>query len=203
MGVMPRTGIYEDLRRAIQEAGYYPALVLDALGTALGREDPVSFIVHHEPHFDRDEIRRHCSVLVLTSSRLIVGHTDEYASDESHPLPYATTSTEAVPLDRVLSVVMSRTVTSPASYNSGDPVREVVLTVGWGAMSRVDLEPASCADPECEADHGYTGSLTSDDFSLRISEAADGGRLVEDLLDFARTLSAATVRTPRVPVRVQ
>jgi Family of unknown function (DUF5998) len=201
MGDMP--DIYEELRRAIQKAGYYPALVLDALGTALGGEDPKAFIVHHEPHFDRDEIRRHCSVLVLTSTRLIVGHTDEYPSDESHPLPYATTSTEAVPLDRVLSVVVSRTVTSPASYNRGDPVREVVLTVGWGAMSRVDLEPASCGDPECEADHGYTGSLTSDDFSLRISEAADGGRLVEDLLDFARTLSAATVRVPRVPVRVQ
>ena len=200
---MPNTGIHEGLRQAIQQAGYYPALVEDALRTALAGEPPLSFIVHHEPHFDRDEIRRHCSVQVLTPTRLVVGHTDEYPSDESHPLPYATTSTEAVPLDRISSVVVSRTVTSPASYNSGDPVREVVLTVGWGAMSRVDLEPASCGDPECEADHGYTGSLTADDFSLRISEAADGGRLVEDLLDFARTLSAATVRVPRVPVRVQ
>jgi len=200
---MPNTGIHEGLRQAIQQAGYYPALVEDALRTALAGEPPLSFIVHHEPHFDRDEIRRHCSVLVLTPTRLVVGHTDEYPSDESHPLPYATTSTEAVPLDRISSVVVSRTVTSPASYNSGDPVREVVLTVGWGAMSRVDLEPAGCGDPECEADHGYSGSLTSDDFSLRMSEAADGGRLVEDLLDFARTLSAATVRVPRVPVRVQ
>jgi hypothetical protein len=98
---------------------------------------------------------------------------------------------------------VSRTVTSPASYNSGDPVREVVLTVGWGAMSRVDLEPAGCGDPECEADHGYSGSLTSDDFSLRMSEAAEGARRIEDMLDFARTLSAATVRVPRAPVRVQ
>ena len=55
---MPVTGIYEELRRAIQQAGYYPALVLDALGTALGGEDPRAFIVHHEPHFDREEIRR-------------------------------------------------------------------------------------------------------------------------------------------------
>ena len=191
---MPNTGIHEGLRLAIQQAGYYPALVSDTLGTALAGEPVQSYIVHHEPHFDRDEIRRHVSVLVLTPTRLIVGHTDEYPSDEAHPLPYATTSTEAVPLDRVSSVVVSRTVTSPASYNSGDPAREVVLTVGWGAMSRVDLEPAGCGDPECEADHGYTGSLTSDDFSLRVSEAADGGRRVEDMLDFARTLSAATVR---------
>jgi hypothetical protein len=194
MDGMPNTGIHEGLRLAIQQAGYYPALVSDTLGTALAGEPVQSYIVHHEPHFDRDEIRRHVSVLVLTPTRLIVGHTDEYPSDEAHPLPYATTSTEAVPLDRVSSVVVSRTVTSPASYNSGDPAREVVLTVGWGAMSRVDLEPAGCGDPECEADHGYTGSLTSDDFSLRVSEAADGGRRVEDMLDFARTLSAATVR---------
>jgi hypothetical protein len=194
MDDMPDTGIHEGLRQAIQQAGYYPALVSDTLGTALAGEPVQSYIVHHEPHFDRDEIRRHVSVLVLTPTRLIVGHTDEYPSDESHPLPYATTSTEAVPLDRVSSVVVSRTVTSPASYNSGDPAREVVLTVGWGAMSRVDLEPAGCGDPDCEADHGYTGSLTSDDFSLRVSEAADGGRRVEDMLDFARTLSAATVR---------
>jgi hypothetical protein len=194
MDGMPETGIHEGLRLAIQQAGYYPALVSDTLGTALAGEPVQSYIVHHEPHFDRDELRRHVSVLVLTPTRLIVGHTDEYPSDESHPLPYATTSTEAVPLDRVSSVVVSRTVTSPASYRTGDPAREVVLTVGWGAMSRVDLEPAGCGDPECEADHGYTGSLTSDDFSLRVSEAADGGRRVEDMLDFARTLSAATVR---------
>jgi Family of unknown function (DUF5998) len=157
MDDMPDTAIHEGLRLAIQQAGYYPVLVLDTLGTALAGESVQSFIVHHEPHFDREEIRRHCSVLVLTPTRLIVGHTDEYPSDESHPLPYATTSTEAVPLDRVSSVVVSRTVTSPASYRSGDPAREVVLTVGWGAMSRVDLEPAGCGDPDCEADHGYTG----------------------------------------------
>jgi hypothetical protein len=194
MDGMPDTGIHEGLRLAIQQAGYYPALVSDTLGTALAGEPVQSYIVHHEPHFDRDELRRHVSVLVLTPTRLIVGHTDEYPSDEAHPLPYATTSTEAVPLDRVSSVVVSRTVTSPASYRIGDPAREVVLTVGWGAMSRVDLEPAGCGDPDCEADHGYTGTLTSDDFSLRVSEAADGGRRVEDMLDFARTLSAATVR---------
>ncbi|HEU0212962.1 MAG TPA: DUF5998 family protein [Jiangellaceae bacterium] len=191
---MADTSTRDGLRLAIQQAGYYPNLVADTLETALAGEPVHSYVVHHEPHFDRDELRRHVSVLVLTPTRLVVGHTDEYPSDESHPLPYATTSTEAVPLDRVSSVVVSRTVTSPASYRTGDPPREVVLTVGWGAMSRVDLEPAGCGDPDCEADHGYTGALTSDDFSLRVSEAADGGNRVEDMLTFARTLSAATVQ---------
>ena len=50
------------------------------------------------------------------------------------------------------------------------------MTIGWGGVSRLDLEPAGCSDPECDADHGYTGVLASDDFSLRVSAAADGKR---------------------------
>ena len=189
--ISPRTM----LRLEIQRAGYYPDLVSDTLETALAGEPVTSYVVHHEPHFDGDELRRHVSVLVLTPTRLVVGHTDEYPADDEHPLPYATTSTEAVPLDRIGSVVVSRTVSSPASYAAGGPAREVVVTVGWGAVSRVDLEPATCGDPQCEADHGYTGTVTADDFSLRVSEAAEGRDRVEALLTFARTLSAATARS--------
>ena len=100
---MADTGTRDGLRLAIQQAGYYPNLVADTLETALAGEPVHSYVVHHEPHFDREELRRHVSVLVLTPTRLVVGHTDEYPSDESHPLPYATTSTEAVPLDRISS----------------------------------------------------------------------------------------------------
>jgi hypothetical protein len=67
-----------------------------------------------------------------------------------------------------------------------------VLTIGWGAVQRVDLEPAGCNDPQCEADHGYTGTLSSDDFSLRVSAAADGSDAVDGLLSFAASLSART-----------
>lgn len=190
---MADTGTRDGLRLAIQEAGYYPDLVADMLETSLAGEAVNSYVVHHEPHFDRDELRRHVSVLVLTPTRLIVGHTDEYPSDDTHDVPYATTSTEAVPLDRVSSVVVSRTVTAPAAYRIGTPSLDVVLTVGWGAMSRIDLEPATCGDPECDADHGYTGALTSDDFTLRVSEAGDGSSRVRDLVTFARALSAATI----------
>lgn len=182
------------LRTAIDQAGYYPVLVADALATGLAGEEVVSYVVHHEPHFDGDELRRHVSVMVLTPSRLVVSHTDESPADDEHPKPYAVTSTEAVPLARLGSVVLSRTVTDPAAYRTGVAATEVVLTVGWGAVSRVDLEPATCGDPQCEADHGYSGTLTADDFSLRVSEAADGRPIVSQLLAFAKELSAATVR---------
>jgi hypothetical protein len=68
----------------------------------------------------------------------------------------------------------------------------VVLTVGWGAVSRLDLEPATCGDPECDADHGYTGASTADDLSVRISAEGDGEDAVAQALEFARALSAAT-----------
>lgn len=190
---MANTFTDDVLREAIEEAGYYPALVTDSLATSLAGERVESFVVHHEPHFDQDQLRRHVSVLVLTPTRLVVGHTDEYPPDHAHERPYATATTEAVPLERVSSVVISRTVEQPDSYTAGDAALDVVVTVGWGAMARVDLEPATCVDPTCEADHGYQGAITSDDFTLRVSHEADGTQRVAEMLTFARALSGATV----------
>jgi len=185
-----------DLRRAIERAGYYPAVVADAVDAALAGESVVSYVIHHEPTFDQDEIRRHVTVLVLTPSRVIVAHTDEHPPDDLLPEPYASTSTEAVPVQSIGSVAVTRMVANPAAAASGRRTRgnvsEAVLTVGWGAVQRVDLEPATCGDPECEADHGYTGMLAAEDFSLRISASADGQEAVDALLGFARALSAAT-----------
>src|SRR5690625_2606320 len=144
---MAHTFTDDVLREAIEEAGYYPALVTDSLATSLAGERVESFVVHHEPHFDQDQLRRHVSVLVLTPTRLVVGHTDEYPPDHAHERPYATATTEAVPLERVSSVVISRTVEQPDSYTAGDTARDVVVTVGWGAMARVDLERATCGEP--------------------------------------------------------
>lgn len=179
-----------DLQSAINRTGYYPEVVTDAVTGALGGEPVVSFYVHHEPTFERDEVRRHQTVIVLTPSRLILAHTDEHAGDDLLPEPYTSTSTEAVTLRAVASVVVTRMTTDPTA--GPRPPAEAVLTIGWGAVSRVDLEPAGCNDPQCEADHGYTGSLSSDDFSLRVSAAADGKDAVGGLLSFAASLSALT-----------
>jgi hypothetical protein len=187
----------DDLRTAIEQSGYYPDVVADAVRSAVAGEPVVSYLVHHEPTIDeRDEVRRHVTVLVLTPSRLILGHTDEHAPDDLLPAPYTSTSTEAVALSAIRSVVVNRMVANPASY-AGKPIpppgaNEAVLTIGWGAVGRIDLEPAGCSDPNCEADHGYTGVLSSDDFSLRVSAAAEGPEAVANLLGFADALSART-----------
>ena len=185
-----------DLREAIDRTGYYPAVVIDSVSAAVAGERVVSFYVHHEPTFDRDEVRRHLSVVVLTPSRLIIVHTDEHAGDDLLPEPYTSTSSEAIRLSAVTSVVVTRMVTDPAKAQGRTPPAEAVITLGWGGVSRVDLEPAGCDDPQCEADHGYTGVLASDDFSLRVSAAADGTDSVERLLAFARELSARTHTAP-------
>jgi hypothetical protein len=180
------------LRQAIQRSGYYPELVAEAIEFAAGPEVVLSYLVHQETTFDDDEVRRHVTVLALTPTRLLVGHTDEHGADASSPTPYATTSTEAIALHRIGSVVVSRTVADPARHIVGALPQEVVLTLSWGAVSRVDLEPASCGDPNCEADHGYTGSVSAEDLSVRVSEAADGGDAVRQMMQFASAVSAAT-----------
>ncbi|KQP67201.1 MULTISPECIES: DUF5998 family protein [Nocardioides] len=179
-----------ELRAAIDRTGYYPEVVSDGVATAVAGEQVLAFFVHHEPTFEHDEVRRHLSVIVLTPSRLVLAHTDEHAGDDLLPEPYTSTSTEAVRLSSVTSVVVTRMVANPTSGPSHPA--EAVMTIGWGGVSRLDLEPAGCSDPQCDADHGYTGVLASDDFSLRVSAAADGGEAVAGLLAFAEELSART-----------
>ncbi|TDT33224.1 DUF5998 family protein [Naumannella halotolerans] len=174
------------LRAEIDACGYFPDLVEDAVVTALGDEPIEHFVVHHEPTFNRDEIRRHLTILVLTPTRLLVGHTDE--QDGEGGRGQAASSTEVVGLHRIHSVTVTRVVAAPEDYRPGSPAVEAWLTVGWGVMNRVDLEPASCADPNCEADHGYTGAVTVEDLMVRVSAAADGPRPVKDLLTLGTAL---------------
>lgn len=176
-----------DLFEAVSRSGYYPEVVAAGLNDALAGERVVDYVLHHEPTFDRDEVRRHMTVLVLTDSRLVLVHTDEHPPDEILTKPYTSTTSEAVPVSSVKSVVVTRMVTD----KSKAPV-EAVMTIGWGAVSRLDLEPARCGDPDCEADHGYTGNIAGDDFTLRLSATADGGAAVQRLLAFARSLSSRT-----------
>ncbi|RLV49451.1 phosphodiesterase [Nocardioides mangrovicus] len=182
-----------ELVSAVEQTGYYPVVVNEGIRAAVAGEPVVSYLVHHEPTIDRDEVRRHITVAVLTPTRLVVAHTDEHPPDDLLPEPYTSTSTEAVGLSQVRSVVVNRMVANPATPDAAlDRPAEAVLTIGWGGVARLDLEPAMCQDPECDADHGYTGVVGSDDFSIRVSSAADGADAVDDLLGFAESLSEST-----------
>src|SRR5579862_9132862 len=184
------------MRSAIERSGYYPGVVADAVAAALGNEPVVSYVVTHDALFDPGmEVRRHMTVLALTPTRLVYSHTDEHPPDDADSRPQAETSTEAVRFSQISSVAITRVVPDPASYVPGVTMpSEVVLTIGWNVLSHVEIEPAHCGDESCEADHGYLGTITADDLTLRISEAADGEDSVRQLLQFAAALSDATAR---------
>ncbi|MGA3153934.1 MAG: DUF5998 family protein [Streptosporangiaceae bacterium] len=184
------------MHSAIERSGYYPGLVSDAVSSAVGAETIVSYVVVHDAHFDPGmEVRRHMTVLALTPTRLVYSHTDEYPADEtdSDSRPQAETSTEAVRFARISSVALTKVIPDPTLYKPGVTMpSEVVLTIGWNALSHIELEPAHCGDDSCEADHGYTGTITADDLTLRVSEAADGHDAIQQVLSFAVALAEAT-----------
>jgi hypothetical protein len=182
----------KDLRSDIDACGYFPELVEDAIMIAVADEELLDFVVHHEPTFNHDEIHRHVTVLALTPTRLIVGHTDDQPAEPPATGTYAASSTESVALGKINTVVLTRVVPAPEAYRPGSTdVNETWLSVGWGAVRRLDIEPATCSDPQCEADHGYTGALVGDDLSVRMSAAADGADRVARLVRFASSLQRA------------
>jgi hypothetical protein len=191
-----RIAAQDGMRAAIERSGYYPGLVYDAVSSALGAEPVVSYLVTHDTLFDPGmEVRRHMTVLALTPTRLVYSHTDESPAEpgDAESRPQAETSTEAVRFSQISSVAVTRVVPDPASYVPGSTMpSEVVLTIGWNVLSHIELEPAHCGDESCEADHGYTGTMTADDLTMRVSEGADGEDAVRQVLAFAQALSEAT-----------
>nr|NLD41569.1 phosphodiesterase [Actinomycetales bacterium] len=181
-----RTSLHRDLQRG----GFYPELVSRVLEVAIGGQEVVSYLVHPETSFDSREIYRHLTALVLTPTRLVGVHVDDDPERPSRALA----TTEAVALSRIKSVVLSHGVSDPARSDAS-VVDELTIAVNWGAVSRVDLEPASCPDPNCEADHGYTGAVTGEDLVIRVSAPADGQVRLDQALAFARALSAGVARS--------
>lgn len=179
---------------SLDRAGYYPAFVLNVVEVALAGAEVLSTYVHVETTFAGPEVKRHITVLALTPKHLVITHADDHSEEtndgKSKPLGSATS--ESVRLSAVRSVVLSHTVANPENYAAGDPELEVSLAIGWGAVSRIDLEPASCPDPNCEADHGLTGQVTTDDVMLRVSAQAEGAQAVRELVEFAGALTAVT-----------
>lgn len=186
------------LLRDIEQAGYYPALVADVLKAALGQDPVEAHLVHAETTIDTETVRRHITVLVISGTRLVIAHADDHTPSLDTPTvvarSVATATTETVPLSAIRGVMLTHVVNSPEQYTPGSLGREVTVTIGWGTVSRVDLLPAACGDPECAADHGYEGTVTADDISIRVSADADGEQNLQNALAFAAALSAVTGR---------
>lgn len=183
------------LQQQVRQAGFYPELMLDTLELAVGGEQVVSSLVQGEATFDTESVRMHLTVLVLTTSRLVFLHADDHPGDDEHGgLPHAFASTESVPLTAINSVAMTHVVSDPQQYVPGSMGDELNLAIAKGGVQRLDLEPAGCADPQCEADHGFTGTSVPEDLAIRVSAQVDGPETLAKAIEFARTLSAAVTR---------
>lgn len=178
----------QTLDQAVRFAGYYPALANTVLRTAIGPEKVRAHFVHAETTFDDREVRRHMTVLVITDTRLLRVHMDDGAVHAGEGRHEASATVETTSLAAIRNTAMTHVVHDPERFKDGDLPNELVLAVGGSVHSRIDLEPASCGDESCEADHGYTGNLTSDDILVRVSLIADGDQTVRALQDFASVL---------------
>lgn len=185
------TGLPADLRSAIVASGYFPEFVQATVTQALADEEVVDALVHHEATFNANELHRHVTVLVLTPTRFIVAHTD----DGENPGPsQAMTTVETVGLRHIRSVALTQVAAHPERYGRGRrDLAETWLVVNWGAVRRVEIEPATCGDPDCDADHGLTAQDMADDLTVRMSAAADGERAVNGLIRFASRLQRVSV----------
>ncbi|MDJ0313186.1 DUF5998 family protein [Arthrobacter sp. H35-D1] len=184
-----------DLETALQRSGFYPRLVADVVNDALDGQESLAHLIHLETHFDRTEVHRHITVLVLTTDMLVITHVDDHQLDDSGEQIVAQVSTESVPVTQINSVVLSYIYSQPQDYKPSDPARELTLAIAWSGGQRVEMAPASCGDPACDADHGYSGSIAQEDIALRISAEAEGLQAVADAKAFARALRAVNTGT--------
>ncbi|MBF4994917.1 hypothetical protein ITX31_12440 [Arthrobacter gandavensis] len=186
------------LDASIERAGFYPTLLADVVHDALDGREPLSHLIHLETHFDRTEVHRHITVLVLTEDMLVITHVDDQQLDEAGEQMMAQVSTESVPVTQIRSVVLGYMYSQPQNYKPSDQARELTLAIAWSGGQRLDMGPAGCADPQCEADHGYTGTIAQEDIVLRVSAEADGIQAVQNAKAFARALRKVNTDTMNV-----
>lgn len=187
---MPSVHLPKHLRDEIVSCGYFPEVIESTVARAVGDEPIEASCVHHEATFDSDELHRHVTVLVLTPTRFLVNHTDD---GETPGMQQALSTVESIPLRRLRSVSLTSVVGDPARYRRDAAPDEVWLAVGWGALRRLEIVPASCGDPTCESDHGYDAQNLDDDLTVRMSVAADGLDAVNRLVAFATALQKVAV----------
>lgn len=187
-----------ELESTLQRAGFYPLLVQDVVNDALDGAAPLAHMAHLETHFDRNEVHRHITVLVLTADMLVVTHVDDQQLDEAGEQVVAQVSTESIPVEQIRSVVLSYIYSQPQNYKPSDAARELTLSIAWSGGQRMEMGPASCGDPNCDADHGYTGTMAQEDIAVRISAEAEGLQAVADAKAFARALRKVSTTAGQV-----
>lgn len=181
----------------VMRAGFYPELVMDTVGTVFEPDEIIGHIVQLETHFDREEVHRHITVLVLTETHLMAAHLDDQQLDEEGSVVAAHLNSEVIPLRRLGTITTNLTYLQPQTFIPGTRASEVQLSIAWTGSQRLDVAPADCPDPQCTADHGFTGSGVREDITVRVSASADGAAAIVAAQKFASTLRKAHIKATR------
>lgn len=177
------------LREELLRSGYFPQTAAACLERSLRGAPVDGYLVRPETTFDGAEVRRHLTVLALTARHLIIAHLDDDQADELNPSQVVVT-TERVRLTRIVSVGLNQVFDSEGASVPGREA-EVTLGVTWGGSRRLDVERGWCEDPDCQADHGWTGTIAPSDIALRVSALADGEDAMQAALAFHGLLADA------------
>jgi len=180
------TALPADLLTALETAGYFPQTAARSLERSLRSARAIAHLVRPETTFDGPEVRRHLTVVVLTSTHLLITHLDDDPADALNPSQVVST-TERIRLQRITSTGLSQVFDTDGTGSSGAET-EITLGITWDGSRRVDLERAVCEDPNCQLDHGYTGTIAPSDLALRVSALADGVAAVDEALAFHERL---------------
>lgn len=176
------TALPADLQKDLETAGYFPQAASRSIMRSLHGAEVLTHLVRAETTFDGPEVRRHLTVLVLTAAHLHITHLDDDPADALNPSQVVST-TERIRLQRITATGLSQVFDTDGKHS---PAREAEITLGvtWDGTRRVDVERAVCEDPNCQLDHGYTGTTSPSDLALRVSALADGAGAVEEALAF-------------------
>ena len=187
------TGAFAQLQQDLAKAAFYPQMIQDVLAEAMGQAPVLEHLVHLETHFDHAEVHRHITVLVLSDKAMFIIHVDDQQMDSHGREVMAQISTEMISLQRISLVATNYIFAQPQHYSASSQVRELTSGVSWNGTKRIDLAPAMCEDPQCDADHGLNGTSQPEDLVIRVSAEADGQPAVDKARAFAVRLRQASL----------
>ncbi|MBM7050705.1 MULTISPECIES: DUF5998 family protein [unclassified Rothia (in: high G+C Gram-positive bacteria)] len=194
---MSQTPQIRELVSDVMRAGFYPELVMDTVATVFEPDEIIGHLVQLETHFDHEEVHRHITVLVLTESHLLAAHLDDQQLDEEGSVVAAHINSEVVPLRKLGTVTTNLTYLQPQTFIPGTRASEIQISIAWTGSQRLDMAPADCPDPQCTADHGFTGTGVREDIMVRVSASADGATAIINAQKFASALRKAQIKATR------
>ncbi|MDO5701477.1 MAG: DUF5998 family protein [Bowdeniella nasicola] len=172
-----------DIDAELDRVAFHPALMREYLEEVRFGEEILGHFAFAQATFERGEMARYANLFVVTATRLL--HV--YATDVPYPDSDLDlhVQVQAVPLAQLATI----DVTYGHTEEGLEPT-DLVISLGWGGNSRLMVDWAECADPECVSTHG-NGAVVSEDCVVRISVDGEGPRAMAAARRFVADLRRA------------